>query len=191
MPVPSSKVALSQTPLAVSKNVFEDVKVKSEQKEPKKEAKTYNCQTCGVDCSNIRYHCTKIATVDICPICFNDGRFATSLHAGDFIRLQQSDEAAASWTEQETLLLLEGVEMYQEDWSKVAAHVGKPRDECLLKFLGLPIEEVFVGQPSDSAGPLAHHKTPFSAADSPVLSLAAFLASVVNPSVAKKAGSFF
>lgn len=40
-----------------------------------------------------------------------------------------------SWGDQETLLLLEGVEMFEDDWNKVASHVGRDRDECILRFL--------------------------------------------------------
>jgi SWI/SNF related-matrix-associated actin-dependent regulator of chromatin subfamily C len=50
----------------------------------------------------------------------------------------------ASWTEQETLLLLEGLEMHDEDWNKVAEYVGRTREECVLKFLQLPIEDEFL-----------------------------------------------
>jgi SWI/SNF related-matrix-associated actin-dependent regulator of chromatin subfamily C len=40
-----------------------------------------------------------------------------------------------SWTDQHTLLLLEGVEMFEDDWGKIGSHVGRPSDECILRFL--------------------------------------------------------
>lgn len=40
-----------------------------------------------------------------------------------------------NWDDQHTLLLLEGIEMFDDDWAKVADHVGKSRDECILRFL--------------------------------------------------------
>lgn len=49
------------------------------------------------------------------------------------------------WTEQETLLLLEGLEMYKDDWNKVCEHVGtRTQDECILHFLRLPIEDPYL-----------------------------------------------
>merc|ERR1711911_432356 len=50
------------------------------------------------------------------------------------------NKATREWTEQETLLLLEGLELYKDDWNKVCEHVGtRTQDECILHFLRLPI----------------------------------------------------
>lgn len=50
-----------------------------------------------------------------------------------------------AWTEQETLLLLEALELHRDDWNRVAAHVGsRTQDECILHFLRLPIEEPYL-----------------------------------------------
>ena len=44
--------------------------------------------------------------------------------------------ASRDWTEQETLLLLEALEMFKDDWNKVCEHVGsRTQDECILHFL--------------------------------------------------------
>ena len=178
---------LSATPLIASKNIYKDAP-KPEEAVPKTRSK---CATCGVDCSLVRYHCTKNPALDICPVCYKDGRFSTSLYSGDFIRLNEGEKRhndVATWTEQETLLLLEGLELYQEDWSKIAQHVGtRTRDQCLLQFLQLPIEDTFVGEPVHKLGALQYSKVPFSPADNPVLTLTSFLASVVNPKVASAA----
>lgn len=49
------------------------------------------------------------------------------------------------WTEQETLLLLEGLELYKDDWNKVCDHVGsRTQEECILHFLRLPIEDPYL-----------------------------------------------
>ena len=32
--------------------------------------------------------------------------------------------AAQEWTDQETLLLLEGLELFKENWAEIAEHVG-------------------------------------------------------------------
>ncbi|XP_074527910.1 SWI/SNF complex subunit SMARCC2 isoform X3 [Halichoeres trimaculatus] len=103
----------------------------------------------------------------------------------------KSKSAASSmreWTEQETLLLLEGLEMYKDDWNKVSEHVGsRTQDECILHFLRLPIEDPYLEDHSSSLGPLAYQPIPFSQAGNPVMSTVAFLASVVDPRVASAA----
>ncbi|CAF0764172.1 unnamed protein product [Didymodactylos carnosus] len=94
---------------------------------------------------------------------------------------------AKDWTDQEILLLLEGLEMYKDDWNKVCEHVGtRTQDECILKFLQLPIEDPYL-EGNGSLGPLVYQPTPFSQSGNPVMSTVAFLASVVDPRVASAA----
>ncbi|NWW59476.1 SMRC1 protein, partial [Ifrita kowaldi] len=90
--------------------------------------------------------------------------------------------AGREWTEQETLLLLEALEMYKDDWNKVSEHVGsRTQDECILHFLRLPIEDPYLENSDASLGPLAYQPVPFSQSGNPVMSTVAFLASVVDP----------
>ncbi|CAL8382390.1 unnamed protein product [Boreogadus saida] len=99
-----------------------------------------------------------------------------------------SASSMRDWTEQETLLLLEGLEMYKDDWNKVSEHVGsRTQDECILHFLRLPIEDPYLEESSSTLGPLAYQPVPFSQAGNPVMSTVAFLASVVDPRVASAA----
>lgn len=93
------------------------------------------------------------------------------------------------WDDQETLLLLEALEMYKDDWNRVADHVGsRTQDECILRLLQLPIQDPFLEDGgSDVLGPLACQPIPFSQAGNPVMSTVAFLASVVDPRVASAA----
>ncbi|KAJ8395209.1 hypothetical protein AAFF_G00034110 [Aldrovandia affinis] len=96
--------------------------------------------------------------------------------------------AGRDWTEQETLLLLEALEMYKDDWNKVSEHVGsRTQDECILHFLRLPIEDPYLEDTDASLGPLAYQPIPFSQSGNPVMSTVAFLASVVDPRVAAAA----
>ncbi|NWH54673.1 SMRC2 protein, partial [Fregata magnificens] len=106
--------------------------------------------------------------------------------------IPSKSKAAASatreWTEQETLLLLEALEMYKDDWNKVSEHVGsRTQDECILHFLRLPIEDPYLEDSEASLGPLAYQPIPFSQSGNPVMSTVAFLASVVDPRVASAA----
>merc|ERR1712198_812833 len=112
--------------------------------------------------------------------------------------LKRANAATASrdWTQQETLLLLEALEMYKDDWNKVCEHVGsRTQDECILHFLRLPIEDPFLEDPeagnhqqeASALGPLAYQPIPFSKAGNPIMSTVAFLASVVDPRIASAA----
>uniref|UniRef100_A0A182FAB0 Chromatin remodeling factor subunit n=1 Tax=Anopheles albimanus TaxID=7167 RepID=A0A182FAB0_ANOAL len=92
------------------------------------------------------------------------------------------------WSEQETLLLLEGLEMYKDDWNKVCEHVGsRTQDECILHFLRLPIEDPYLEDDNTFLGPLSYQPIPFSKAGNPIMSTVAFLASVVDPRIAASA----
>lgn len=92
------------------------------------------------------------------------------------------------WTDQETLLLLEALELYKDDWNRVAEHVGsRTQDECILHFLRLPIEDPFLEEDVGQLGPLVYQPVPFSQSGNPIMSTVAFLASVVDPRVASAA----
>merc|ERR1719285_1423653 len=107
--------------------------------------------------------------------------------------LKRANAATASrdWTQQETLLLLETLEMFKDDWNKVCEHVGsRTQDECILHFLRLPIEDPYLEDPDNGGGalgPLAYQPIPFSSSGNPIMSTVAFLASVVDPRVASSA----
>ncbi|KAF9161021.1 hypothetical protein DFQ26_004940 [Actinomortierella ambigua] len=152
----------------------------------------FNCFTCGTDCTLVRYHSIKTKNFELCTSCYTEGRFPSTMSSGDFIRMtspyfkQGTDEA---WTDQETLLLLEGLEMYDDDWNQISEHVGtRTREQCILHFLQLPIVDPYLNEmPEKDLGPLRYARTPFSQADNPIMSVVAFLASVVNPGVAAAA----
>nr|MBE5726372.1 moira [Cucujiformia] len=106
------------------------------------------------------------------------------------LRNKSAASLTRDWTEQETLLLLEGLEMYKDDWNKVCEHVGsRTQDECILHFLRLPIEDPYLEDPEagGALGPLAYQPIPFSKSGNPIMSTVAFLASIVDPRVAAAA----
>jgi SWI/SNF related-matrix-associated actin-dependent regulator of chromatin subfamily C len=125
------------------------------------------------------------------------------MYSGDFVKLTaatdgvpgaNAEEKAGTgeeWTDAEVLLLLEGIELYDDDWVAVAEHVGsKSREACVLQFLRLPIEDGFdepgapgttngIKQESEGdLGLLRYGRIPFDKTDNPVLSVATFLAGV-------------
>ncbi|KAJ3390710.1 hypothetical protein HDU84_007112 [Entophlyctis sp. JEL0112] len=190
-----------------------------------------SCRTCGVDCTTSRYHVPFekqfTVTVDqqqpsanssgfiepqdlgfnVCKECFLDGRFPSNLYSGDFVRIGDSSSgvdsvgAGVTWSDQETLLLLEGVELYDQDWTKVAEHVGtRSKEACILKFLRIPLLEDtqdksgpksgrFDEYTAADLGPFAYGRSgdivPVTGSDNPVVTVVALLAGLVRPSVAQ------
>lgn len=184
---PNMKPAINKGQMNVElrQKVFESVN--------NKDTKEYFCTTCGVDCTRERYHSLKIKNMELCALCYKEGRFPPSCFSSDFIRYEPTvykhgNEDQAEWSDAETLLLLEAIEMYDEDWNTIAEHVGtKTRDQCLYHFLQLPIDEPYRNKVSHGNVILEHKRTPFSQADNPVMSILAFLASAVDPKVASAA----
>lgn len=78
--------------------------------------------------------------------------------------------------------------MYKDDWNKVSEHVGtRTQDECILRFLQLPIEDPYLESNGSGLGPLAYQPIPFSQSGNPVMSTVAFLASIVDSRVSNAA----
>ncbi|GAA6020616.1 hypothetical protein JCM11491_001117 [Sporobolomyces phaffii] len=152
------------------------------------------CHTCGTTTTTVRYASLEShGAVALCPACYSEGRFPSSLHSGDFVRIDAGDAYAHAdanpWSDQETLLLLEALEMFQEDWDQVADHVGtRTKEQCIVRFLKLPIEDRFLdGVGAGGPGTVPHLAAVGDKEDNPVLSVVAFLASAVDPKVAAKA----
>ena len=157
---------------------------------------TYSCDTCGADCTSERYHSLKANNFELCPNCYLDGRFSSKMFSGDFVRLTSSSEFkhgdgihADDWTDAEILLLLEGIEMYEDDFQAVSEHVGtRTREQCVAQFLQLPIEDDYANpRGHGDLGPLEYARVPFDKLDNPVMSVVAFLAGAVGPGVAAAA----
>lgn len=111
------------------------------------------------------------------------------LKMDQYARKHRGSNQHREWEESETLALLEGIEMYKDDWNKVCEHVGsRTQDECILHFLRLPIEDPYLErhQLNDLSPPL-NQPIPFSKSGNPIMSTVAFLASVVDPRVASAA----
>lgn len=94
--------------------------------------------------------------------------------------------AAGEWTPAEVRQLVDGVSKFRNDWYAVADHVGlRSVEECIVRFLQLPIEDPFLEDAK--LGVLKHAHLPFLQADNPVISTVAFLAGMVDVDVAKAA----
>ncbi|CAN0866844.1 SWI/SNF complex subunit SWI3D [Linum grandiflorum] len=77
----------------------------------------------------------------------SNGKFDSDMSSSDFILMEHADAPALSggkWTDQETLLLLEALEIYKENWNEIAEHVAtKTKAQCILHFVQMPIDDAF------------------------------------------------
>uniref|UniRef100_A0A0E0MK93 SWIRM domain-containing protein n=1 Tax=Oryza punctata TaxID=4537 RepID=A0A0E0MK93_ORYPU len=178
------------------------------------------CSFCAQPLPSLHYESQKEADIALCSDCFHDARFVTGHSSLDFQRVDGKkdgpDNDGDSWTDQETFLLLEGIDKYNENWNAVAEHVGtKSKIQCLHHFLRLPVEdgllenikvpEVSISSKVQNNGflhPNSNGSTsgslpqsseagdlPFINTANPVMSLIAFLASSVGPRVAASCAS--
>ncbi|EUC46289.1 hypothetical protein COCMIDRAFT_93118 [Bipolaris oryzae ATCC 44560] len=194
------------------------VDVKDLEAAAKEPTKVINCFSCGVECTRVHFHETKPSEQpgqlkaagglkrDLCPRCFVEGNFPSGTSSADFTKISNPEDLAATeteekWTEEETLLLLEGLEEFDDDWNRVADHVQtKTREQCVMKFLQLEIEDKYVEADlpeSQSAAPstkflrdleyLSEGRVPIHHADNPILSVVSFLAGLAPANVTEAA----
>ncbi|EER25415.1 SWIRM domain containing protein [Coccidioides posadasii C735 delta SOWgp] len=162
-----------------------------------------NCHSCGVDCTRIRFHYSKSAPVstsgnpadlkyDLCPTCFLQGRLPASHQASDFVKMEDSSyttipDRDRPWSDSETLLLLEALENFDDDWRKVERHVRtRTAEECVMKFLQLEIEPNYIDDSAENdplQQALMAGRDPISQLENPILSVIAHLAQLAEPTV--------
>lgn len=108
------------------------------------------------------------ADFDLCAECFNNGKFGSDMSPSDFILMEPAESGGASggkWTDQETLLLLEAIEIFRDNWSEIAEHVAtKTKAQCILHFVQMPIEDAFFNHgdetgatPKENGCPVSSH----------------------------------
>lgn len=158
-----------------------------------------HCHQCGNDCTRVYFHSAQTdpgskAKHHVCPLCFTEGRLPANHTSSMYTKIENptyegGTDRDAPWTDAEIIRLLEGLERFDEDWAEIADHVGtRTREECVLQFLQLDIEEKYLGSEAPVNAPTGlsilgpqHGQLPFSSVDNPVLSVVGFLASLTNP----------
>ncbi|KAI4131261.1 MAG: hypothetical protein LQ341_006373 [Variospora aurantia] len=173
-------------------------------KEPKK---AVFCYSCGVDCTRSRYHYARAAAsgassvasktkYDLCGDCFRLHRQPETHQQWDFVKLEDEDystipDREKPWTDAELLRLLEALELFDDNWDSIADHVeSRTREECVLKFLQLEIEDNYLESnthETPSYGPLDQGRLPFSRTENSVMTVVGFLAGMSEPEVAAAA----
>lgn len=166
-----------------------------------------HCHQCGNDCTRIYYHnaqtdATTKSSYDLCPTCFTEGRLPANHNSSAYSKIENPTytgtvDRDAPWSDAEVLRLLEGLERFDEDWSQIAEHVGtRTREECVLQFLQLDIEEKYLDSEAAVNAPTGlsmlgsqQGQLPFTQADNPVMSVVGFLASLADPASTAAAAS--
>ncbi|RMD41115.1 hypothetical protein DV735_g4062, partial [Chaetothyriales sp. CBS 134920] len=184
-----------------------DAATKAMDEAAKDGGKTFNCYSCGIDCTRSRFHYAKSEPAavnananelkyDLCPNCYFQARMPSSHRSSDFVKMEDASyttipDKDAPWTDTELLLLLEGLENFDNDWTEIAKHVGtRTREECVVKFLQLDIQDQYVDDvlPSGSVRGWGD-RYPVSQAENAVLSVVSFLAQLADPKVVAAASN--
>ncbi|CAD6270368.1 unnamed protein product [Miscanthus lutarioriparius] len=174
------------------------------------------CSYCSQPLPSLHYESQKEADIALCSDCFHNAKFVTGHSSLDFQRVDGmkdgSDTDGDRWTDQETLLLLEGIEKFNDNWNHIAGHVGtKSKAQCIHHYIRLPVEDCLLENievpeaslpsrmqsngilHSDSNGSTSGsqpgNQIPFINSANPVMSLVAFLAAEVGPRVAASCAS--
>lgn len=143
------------------------------------------CTECGVKMNAMKNE-DKIYFSDreriiLCRVCFDAGKYPSAFSYSNF-HLLEAGVIRQVWTPEEEMLLVEGIEMYKDNWKSVAAYVKtKTVEQCVLHFLKMGIQDPLLEMEAFS---FPETSIPFNYSLNPVMTTVAFLASVVHPGVA-------
>jgi hypothetical protein len=56
-------------------------------------------------------------------------------------RPEEEEEDLEEWTEQDMEKLVDAVTEHQNDWITISTEMGKPAEQCVVKFLEMPITD--------------------------------------------------
>ncbi|KAG7879009.1 hypothetical protein KL905_003596 [Ogataea polymorpha] len=135
--------------LEIRKNVYDtaqDAFALKAEDTAKNGLKQFFCSITGNEITETRYHNLKTKQ-NISKQAFEDGQFPAAFKSSDYVKLEKSYNRsdARPWTDQETLLLLEAIEMYRDDWTAISGHVGtRTKEQCISRFIQLPIEDKYL-----------------------------------------------
>ncbi|KAG2308957.1 hypothetical protein Bca4012_082104 [Brassica carinata] len=188
--------------------------VASEPPSTVKESTKRICNGCKSVCSVACFASEKYE-LTLCARCYVRGNYRVGINSSEFKRVELSEESKTGWSEKETLLLLEAVMHYGDDWKKVASHVtGRTEKDCVSQFVKLPFGEQFAkdsdsedaletfDQIKGSADPESEGRvkdgssspdnkrmklTPLADASNPIMAQAAFLSALAGTKVGEAA----
>lgn len=149
-----------------------------------------NLKQCGVCQKDVKEGYEKDAQQFVCTSCYESDKLLENTSKDDYTKTvsnetekEQEEKEEKPWTEQEELLLLEGLEMFPSDWDDIAKHVAtRTRDACILHYLKLPTADPRIDEEVKKLGLLRFNQK--DSVSNPVMSVVAFLAANVKPQVA-------
>lgn len=82
----------------------------------------------------------------ICVRCFQDERYGENKSAADYLLKHSNEEGinhrSAAWTDSETMILLDAVVKFGDDWNAVVQQVeDRSKMDCIARLLELPFSE--------------------------------------------------
>lgn len=156
------------------------------------QAASSKCHVCNAPTPYLSFVHKKPYTV-LCPDCYATPGATTlpltSFEKVDLRSQKMGVESQRPWSDDEILLLLEGIEEYGEDWDKVALHVrSRDKEACILHFIRLPIDDSYhqnlsTSDKSQKELHLSDNGTPIN----PIPHLVSFLTQTVSPQCAAAA----
>ncbi len=102
-------------------------------------------------------------------------------------RPRVSEIADKDWSQEEIHKLVELIREHGTDWFTIAKSLGtKTPEQCILRFLQLPIEDSFLMEEKDLGVLKFGSHMPFNKSDNPVMSTLAFLIGLVDPNIVQE-----
>jgi len=93
----------------------------------------------------------------------------------------EKKDAISNWNEKDTERLIEALNIYNDDWNEIAQHTGKTVEECVKRFVELPLDDAEIKLNHDIH---PDEVSVFADGSNPIMRQAAFIASLVSPDVA-------
>ncbi|KAI9282739.1 hypothetical protein BY458DRAFT_543844 [Sporodiniella umbellata] len=108
----------------------------------------------------------------VCSSCFEADQLPPETKKEDYKSIEPN-----FWTEQEDMLLLEGLEMFPTDWNRIAEHVSsRDREACITRYLKMPTADLMTDA-DPTVDELAAAASPLN---DPITSVVNFLVSHVK-----------
>eukprot|EP00250_Pteridium_aquilinum_P013336 c21279_g1_i1 orf=171-2279(+) len=163
------------------------------------------CSACAGDCSQSYFYCKKQPDYIICADCYGNGNLGIGMTTTEFASSVRPRKVTkifenGNWSDHETLMLLEALEVHGDNWTEVSDFVGtKSKAQCISHFIGMSFGGRFLEDLESESEKLKQimgnkalsllegkdeASAAFEEASNPVMLLVAFLAAIVGPRVA-------
>ncbi|KAG0605244.1 hypothetical protein M758_9G042700 [Ceratodon purpureus] len=123
----------------------------------KKSEDESHCSLCKKDCAKQHYYRKQQPGSNFCLDCVKKGKLPAGTSASDLVQVSGNDPTVTvkEWTSKETLLLLEAISRFGENWNQVAAHVPtRSKLECVNHFIQLPFGDSYCVEPEEPTPPV-------------------------------------